>query len=86
MDSGRIKGRSPDCAGASRREETRGGLFGAFPIGAALDHGDSHSSRVPAEVDRDSPLIEQPRRYTLLVGSSRSISGFSCKTALNSEL
>jgi hypothetical protein len=37
-----------DRARAYRREETRVGLFGVFPIGAALDHEGQPRSRVPA--------------------------------------
>jgi hypothetical protein len=45
---------------SSLREETRGGLFGAFPIGAVLDHGGTAAvAAFRLEVDRGSPLIEQ---------------------------
>jgi hypothetical protein len=45
-DGGRAERRS---LGRSNRDlKARGGLFGAFPIGAARDHERQHSSRVPA--------------------------------------
>lgn len=73
-------------------------LSAAWRLGYLTNWFGCEDGDTKSDVIRESPanqrgflflgslLIEQAVGQTLLVGSSRSISGFSCKTAFKSEL